>query len=77
MEFIKYKRQIQLLIGKQHTLKEQLNNERINNKQLKKRKIAIEEAQVLIQKVAKETQEQLCYHIEDIVQSMRLFFQIP
>lgn len=54
--------------GSLHLLKKQLAEKEEKLKKVSKRTVAIEEAQTIIQITAKETQENLRYHIEDVVQ---------
>jgi DNA repair exonuclease SbcCD ATPase subunit len=54
-------------LGKREVLTEQKKEQTANKVRLEDRALAIEQAQVIIQKVAQRTQEQLRFHIEDIV----------
>lgn len=64
----KYSRKIEQLKGRRAFLQKQISDLERKKEELSERLISLEEAQVFIQQVAKETQEQLRYHIEDIVQ---------
>lgn len=63
-----YARELEQLKGKRAFLQKQSKDLEKQKADLNTRLISIEEAQAFIQQVAKETQEQLRYHIEDIVQ---------
>jgi DNA repair exonuclease SbcCD ATPase subunit len=63
-----YLKKLEQLKGRRALLSKQLSALQTEQVSLKSNLIAIEEAQAYIQKVAKETQEQLRYHIEDVVQ---------
>jgi len=64
----KYSDLLNKQIGKRELLQKEKNSYDNKIKLLESRIISIEKAQIFIQKVAKETQEKLRYHIEDIVQ---------
>lgn len=57
------------MVGKKEVLDKQLGEFQEDAKKQERRLLAIEKTQALIQKTAQETQEQLRYHIEDIVRS--------
>ena len=59
---------LERVIGKRDHIKSQLNSMQSNIIKLNERKENIEKAQVFLQDIAQKTQEQLRYHIEDIVQ---------
>jgi len=63
-----YSKKLDQLKGRRVFLERRLNELEQKKKSLSERLISIEEAQVFIQRIAKETQEQLRFHIEDIVQ---------
>jgi DNA repair exonuclease SbcCD ATPase subunit len=67
MEFSFIQRKIEKTSGRVATYSEQLETERKRNALLAEKLIAIDEAHAFLQKVAKETQEHLKYHIEDLV----------
>jgi len=54
--------------GKKDHLKKEMDRRLIEKNGLEKRSIAIEKAQAFIQQVAKETQDKIKCHLEDIVQ---------
>lgn len=62
-----YKKEITLAKGAKNILEERLNTYKKDIKEAETLQKAIEQAQILIQTTAKETQEKLRYHIEDIV----------
>jgi len=64
-----YKAAYNKLAGKKEILDEQKIEFSKSKASLEKRALAIEKAQVIIQQTAKATQEQLRFHIEDIVRS--------
>jgi DNA repair exonuclease SbcCD ATPase subunit len=63
-----YSKKLDQLKGRRVFLERCLNELEQKKKGLSERLMSIEEAQVFIQRIAKETQEQLRFHIEDIVQ---------
>lgn len=63
-----YTQKLEQLKGKRAFLTKRVGEFEKKKTNLTSRLLAIEAAQVFIQQVAKETQEQLRYHIEDIVQ---------
>jgi len=63
-----YSKKIEQLKGKRAFLQKQANALEKQKIELADKLVSVEEAQAFIQQVAKETQEQLRYHIEDIVQ---------
>lgn len=63
-----YRNQISEARGRRATIVEDLEATKDELQEIKEQGVALERGQVLIQKVAQETQEQLRYHIEDIVQ---------
>jgi len=63
-----YLRKIEQLRGKQVFLKKRMQEMEQKKQTMEERLKVLEEVQVFIQHVAKETQEQLRFHIEDIVQ---------
>jgi DNA repair exonuclease SbcCD ATPase subunit len=65
---IEYREKLNQAIGKKDMLTKTINAKSILLKQLDKTAINIEKSQVIAQNVAKNTQENLRYHIEDIVQ---------
>lgn len=67
-QIIDYQAKLHKAIGKRETLTEQLTKNTLNLSQLRRDSVAIDKAQAFIQTVAQQTQEQLRYHIEDIVQ---------
>lgn len=68
MEIREIRRRLTMIEGKKKFMQEQLLNLDGELVQLTARQIHIEEAQSFIQRVAQSTQEQLKFHIEDIVQ---------
>ena len=67
-QIIDYQAKLHKAIGKKETLTEQQIANADKPKQLQRDSVAIDKAQAFIQIVAQQTQEQLRYHIEDIVQ---------
>ncbi len=63
-----YKNKIQQYKGKKEFLEKEFERRKTNIDKLQTRSLAIEKAQVFIQNVAKDTQEKIRFHIEDIVQ---------
>lgn len=68
MMLSKIKERFHKLEGKKETLNTLLEKNKKKVAAFQKKKIAIEKAQAIIQEVAKSTQENLKFHIEDIVQ---------
>lgn len=68
MNFLNYQKLYEQSIGKKNTLleRQKKNNEKIND--LKSRTEKIEKAQLFLQVTAREIQNSIRYHIEDIVQ---------
>lgn len=67
MNVTDYRRLFDKALGKQQMLKERRQQYSESITSLESRLQAIEKAQALIQKVARETQEQLIFQIEDVV----------
>lgn len=63
-----YSNKLERAIGKRDHIKSQVDSMNKNLVTLNERKENIEKAQVFLQDIAQKTQEQLRYHIEDIVQ---------
>jgi len=63
-----YATKLERLQGRRDFLHQRLDVQEVSRGKLAQFLVVIEEAQVFIQQVAKETQEQLRFHIEDIVQ---------
>ena len=68
MNMIDIKEFIDQKKGERESIEKLLAEKKKEKISLEKRLINIELAQVFLQNVAKETQEKICYHIEDIVQ---------
>lgn len=68
MELKEYKRILMKQVGKKELLEKKLNKAEAELKRLANRFNSIIIAQAFIQKIAKETQEKLKFHIENIVQ---------
>jgi len=64
-----YRTALNKALGKKEVLELQQKECKASFTQLEKRSLAVEKAQTIIQQVAKETQEQLRFHIEDIVRT--------
>jgi DNA repair exonuclease SbcCD ATPase subunit len=69
MNIEQYKTKYNQYIGRRDQLEKNLQIEEGKKERFTIRGKAIENIQALIQHTAKETQDQLCYHIEDLVQS--------
>jgi DNA repair exonuclease SbcCD ATPase subunit len=63
----KYRDRLNQIIGRRDVMRGQLEADKAKQATLQKYSTAVELTQALIQKVAQETQNQLRYHIEDIV----------
>lgn len=63
-----YREKLNKAKGSLQLLQKQLKDKKIKSKQLNKRAISIDEAQIFLQKIAQKTQQNLRYRIEDIVQ---------
>jgi len=63
----KYKDLFMKVKGRLSTLQEQKENDEAHIDRLKNRLMSLEKAQLFIQQVAKATQEQLKFHVEDVV----------
>jgi len=68
MEIKEYSKKLEQSIGKKNSILSQLENRKKEKQSLEKLRSSLEIAQVFIQKVAKDTQQNLKFHIEDIVQ---------
>lgn len=68
MNITEYQSKLQKAIGKKETLTEQVAAAAAHLTDLAAESIAVDHAQAFIQIVAQQTQEQLRFHIEDIVQ---------
>ena len=68
MEIKEYSKKLEQSIGKRKSILSQLENRKKEKQRLEKLRSSLEIAQVFIQKVAQETQQNLKFHIEDIVQ---------
>jgi len=67
MNTIEYRNKLSESKGKLSLLQNQLDENKVLLEVNKRKLIAIEEAQIFIQQVAKATQEQLIFHVEDVV----------
>lgn len=68
MNITNYRTRLNKAIGRKDLLKQQKDNSETELIRIKERSKNIDITQAFVQKIAKETQEKLRYHIEDIVQ---------
>lgn len=68
MTSVEYRAKVNRAIGRREFLVSSIESEEENIDEINRRSEDLEKAQAFIQKVAQETQEQLRYHISDIVQ---------
>ena len=67
MNLKRHRKNLERLKGKRDQLQEQIKNETVDIKKLRHEKIDIDKAQVIIQIVAQQTQQQLEYCISNVV----------
>lgn len=68
MTLATYRNKLSSASGKRSLLQKQMEDQTEFVIQKKEYLVALEQAQIFIQNVAKATQEKLCYHINDVVQ---------